>query len=139
MRVIKWLALILLAAFVFNELTMTPEEKQARADARAESAAEEILAEKEQARMDEIRDAAKASVLSKIQSEPKVKDAYWQGDHRLLVGVLDDGSKRTGYALYLCNLVREERLDRVTVQVVDIVKFVAGDKKDQELGLAKCF
>ncbi len=59
--------------------------------------------------------------------EPTAKDATWTGDTMFAVGVLDDGSDRTGYAEYVCNVLRERGFRSVNARVVDIVKLVNGE------------
>lgn len=65
------------------------------------------------------------SALTAIRSEPKVKDVLLQTGV-LYVGVLDDGSRREGYAQYICELLREHAVERpgrsVPVHVMDIAK-----------------
>ena len=80
-------------------------------------------------------EAAKAA----LASEPKIKDlnvanGYWN------VGVLDDGSNRTGYANYVCEVLRENGITGVTARVVDIVRVVNenASPRDASLGEASC-
>lgn len=84
-------------------------------------------------------EAAKAA----IKSEPKVKDMIYQADEAVQwqVGVLDDGSKRIGYAEYICSLLREhEALSGQThVRIVDIAKVTQGDDfRSASLGHVIC-
>lgn len=83
---------------------------------------------------------AHRNVLAHFQaSEPKVKDAIWTRPDVFKVGVYDDGSKRDGFALYVCQVLAENGFggDRVTVQVVDIVRLVANGEWIK-LGSARC-
>ncbi|MEZ5550247.1 MAG: hypothetical protein R3E82_05115 [Pseudomonadales bacterium] len=66
-------------------------------------------------------------VYLKSSEEPTVKDATWISHTMLAVGVVDDGSDRTGFAEYVCNLVRERGVRGVNVKVIDIVKLVNDD------------
>jgi hypothetical protein len=84
-------------------------------------------------------DAATAA----IKAEPKVKDMLYQGNDAVQwqIGVLDDGSKRTGYALYICNLLREHEAlaGRTHVRIVDIAKVNQGeDFRSASLGHVVC-
>lgn len=55
-----------------------------------------------------------------LRAEPKVKDLAWSYPY-LNVGVADDGSRRDGYAMYICEVLREHRAsDGVTVVINDI-------------------
>lgn len=84
-------------------------------------------------------EAAKAA----IKAEPKVKDMLYQGDEAVQwqIGVLDDGSKRIGYALYICNLLREHKVltGQTHVRIVDIAKVAQGeDFRSASLGHVIC-
>ncbi len=83
--------------------------------------------------------AAKAA----IKAEPKVKDMLYQGDEAVQwqIGVLDDGSKRFGYALYICQLLREHKVltGQTHVRIVDIAKVAQGeDFRSASLGHVVC-
>lgn len=84
-------------------------------------------------------EAAKAAILA----EPKVKDLMYRGDEAVQwhVGVLDDGSSRVGYALYICNLLREHEAmaGRTHVRIVDVAKVAQGqDVRAASLGHVVC-
>lgn len=57
--------------------------------------------------------------LAKVRSEPKVKEALITDAGVLYASVVDDGTPRDGYASYLCELVREFRVDVKRVKVVE--------------------
>lgn len=80
--------------------------------------------------------ASKETATAALNAEPKVKDLMWRGS-TLYVGVLDDGSNRFGYALYVCNVLAEHDLRGMTVHVMDIVKIVR-DNDWVKLGSADC-
>lgn len=61
---------------------------------------------------------ARASVLEAIESERRVSSASWEGS-KLRVGVADDGSRRDGYAAYLCEVVREHGATPAEIAVQD--------------------
>lgn len=75
----------------------------------------------------------------KSDQEPVAKDALWTTDSIFKVGVLDDGSSRRGYAMYVCEVLSEHgfRGRGVWVQVIDIAKLV-DTKKWVKLGEAHC-
>jgi len=75
----------------------------------------------------------------KSGKEPKVKDAIWTSDHIFKVGVLDDGSRRDGYADYVCQVLYDYGLSGkgVWVQVIDISKLSRAGKW-VKLGEAHC-
>lgn len=55
------------------------------------------------------------------------------------VGVIDDGTSRDGYAMYVCEEIREYGIkDKdIRVQIIDIVKLVRQDKW-VKIGEARC-
>lgn len=71
--------------------------------------------------------------------EPTAKDAIWTSSTTFKVGVLDDGSRRDGYAQYVCMVAYEHGLKghRVWVQVIDIVK-LANQGDWEVLGESRC-
>ncbi len=84
-------------------------------------------------------EAAKAA----IKAEPQVKDMLYQGDEAVQwqIGVLDDGSKRFGYALYICQLLREHKVltGQTHVRIVDIARVAQGeDFRSASLGHVIC-
>lgn len=80
---------------------------------------------------------ARAKALVAVKGEAKVKDAVWNGS-TLAVGVVDDGSKRDGYASYICEVLREHgAADGVTVSIKDIVSIASGGSW-KEIGKARC-
>lgn len=60
------------------------------------------------------------SLLEMVRKEPKVKEAIITDANVLYVSVLDDGTKRDGYASYLCELVRETKSSVNRVKVVKV-------------------
>ncbi len=75
--------------------------------------------------------------LTKSGKEPKVKDATWATDRNLYVGIMDDGSRRDGYADYLCLVAGDHGVRPDLIKVIDIVKVVRTGKF-VELGKAYC-
>ncbi len=75
--------------------------------------------------------------LTKSGDEPKVKDATWATDHNLYVGVIDDGTRRDGYAEYLCSVAADFGLNPKLIKIIDVVKVVRTGKF-VELGRAYC-
>ena len=58
--------------------------------------------------------------LELIKKEPKVKEAIITDANILYVSVDDDGTKRDGYASYLCEILREKKAKARTVKVVRV-------------------
>ena len=58
--------------------------------------------------------------LSIVRQEPKVREALITTARVLYVSVIDDGTRRDGYASYLCELVRENRANISRVKVVKV-------------------
>lgn len=77
--------------------------------------------------------------LFQSDAEPTAKDAVWTAPEVFKVGVLDNGSSRDGYALYVCNVLYEHGFKgrEIWVQVIDIVKLVSNDKWER-VGQARC-
>lgn len=71
--------------------------------------------------------------------EPTSKDAVWTADEIFKVGVISDGTDRSGYAEYVCNILYDYgfRGKKIWVQVVDIVKLTRTNKWEK-LGEAHC-
>lgn len=66
--------------------------------------------------------ASQDSALAAVKKEPKVKDAAWAPNgFGLWVGVLDDGTRRDGYAGYICQVLVEHGAAKgALVKVMDI-------------------
>ncbi len=73
------------------------------------------------------------------KSEPTTKDAVWTSDQMFKVGVIDNGTNRDGYALYVCGVLNEYNMGGkyIQVQVIDIVK-LKRQKKWVKLGKQRC-
>lgn len=71
--------------------------------------------------------SSRESLLKAVRKEPKVKEVIITDANVLYAAVIDDGTRRDGYAAYLCELVREH--DR-TVTRVKIVEY--GTTKDPD-------
>lgn len=72
-------------------------------------------------------------------SEKTAKDAVWTTKNTFKVGVIDDGTSRDGYAMYVCEVLNDEgfRGQKVRVAVVDIVRLTRSNKW-VNLGEAYC-
>lgn len=88
-----------------------------------------------------------SSASAAIQKERKVVDFLHQTSGiKWNVGVLPDGSKRHGYASYICELLREHgvvtsatRPRAEIVRIVDMVKVKQGVRmSDASLGMVDC-
>lgn len=79
--------------------------------------------------------------LETIKAEPKVKDAVITEADVLYASVLDDGTRRDGYAEYLCQVLDDFK---TTVKRVKVVKYNSFDDSDRDnaygvlLGEATC-
>ncbi len=78
-------------------------------------------------------DSLKSAFIAEIKKEPKVKDVVLTDAKVLYVAVQDDGTKRDGYAEYLCGIVAEQKAD---VEAVKVVEFgtMNTDKADNAYG-----
>lgn len=75
----------------------------------------------------------------KGSKEPTAKDAAWTSNTTFKVGVLDDGSPRDGYAMYVCEVLHENGFKgrKILVRIIDIAKLVRTGKWIN-LGTAWC-
>ncbi|MDG6231826.1 hypothetical protein Q7506_05580 [Glaesserella parasuis] len=75
--------------------------------------------------LDAQREKVKQIFLS--DEEPKVKDAIWTTPTTFKVGVFDDGTRRDGYAGYVCLVLYENGFKDtgVLVHVIDIKKLIS--------------
>ena len=73
---------------------------------------------------------AHSALLSQFQSseEKTAKDAAWTSGSMFKVGVLDDGSRRDGYAAYVCQVAAQKGLKNFSVQIFDVAKLKITNK-----------
>jgi hypothetical protein len=80
-------------------------------------------------------------VKQRFQSneEKTAKDAIWTARDIFKVGVIDDGSRRDGYADYVCQVLYDYgfKSQKVWVQVIDIVQ-LSRNGKWVKLGESRC-
>lgn len=76
-------------------------------------------------------DDVRAAALAAVKQELKVKDAAWNGQN-LNVVVLDNGSRRDGYAMYICEVLRGYQIRDATVRIKDATNIT------NELGKHRC-
>lgn len=82
-------------------------------------------------------DAARQAVLAEVKSGSTTKSAMWSQDMSLWISVIDDGTRRDGYAQYACEVVRQKGIrDYVVVHVWDAFAMMRNEFK--ELGKARC-
>lgn len=84
-------------------------------------------------------DAQRRAASAALMKEKQIRDVHWPTAKRLKVGVLDNGRPRDGYAMYVCEVLREHGLGRIgiTIHVVDILK-LARQNKEVRLGESHC-
>lgn len=80
------------------------------------------------------KEKANAALLSVIKAEPKVKDAVITDADVLYVGVADDGTRRDGYAEYLCRVVKD---NHGTVNRVKVVRAGSHNSPDKDNAYGK--
>jgi|TARA_B110000503_G_scaffold119654_1_gene181615 hypothetical protein len=78
-------------------------------------------------------------LLFRGNEEPTAKDAVWTASDILKVGVFNDGSRRDGYASYVCQVLYERGFKGigVWVQVIDIIQLTQNNKWVR-LGQSRC-
>lgn len=64
--------------------------------------------------------AGNEKALAEIRKEPKVFEAIITDANVLYVSVTDDGTRRDGYASYLCEILRENGAKASRVKVVKV-------------------
>jgi hypothetical protein len=58
--------------------------------------------------------------LEEIRKEPKIKEAIITDSNVLYVSVDDDGTKRDGYAEYLCEVLKEKEATTNWVKIIKV-------------------
>jgi hypothetical protein len=58
--------------------------------------------------------------LEEIRKEPKIKEAIITDSNILYVSVEDDGTKRDGYAEYLCGILKDHKATTNWVKIVKV-------------------
>lgn len=90
---------------------------------------------------EKVKDPGNEAALVAIRKEAKVKEAIITDVDVLYVSVNDDGTKRGGYAEYLCGILREHNAKATLVKVVK-VNSTNDPKRDNAygvlLGQARC-
>lgn len=119
LKLMKWIGILLSGIVILSVVVSKDEPLQA--GHQATSAEQEDL------------------VKNLIASEPKVKDAFWSTDSTLLIGVIDDKTRRDGLASYFCEVLRERGItDKyLEIRIIDIVK-VVNDNNRVVLGQKRC-
>lgn len=87
-------------------------------------------------------DKAREDVANRFKGsadEPISKDAVWTSDDIFKVGVISNGTDRSGYAEYVCSVLYDYGFKgkKVWVQIVDIVKLTRTNKWEK-IGEANC-
>lgn len=67
--------------------------------------------------------------LKEIQKEPKVKEALITEANVLYVSVIDDGTRRDGYAEYLCQVLKD---NKSSIHKVKIVKYGSTNSENRD-------
>lgn len=79
--------------------------------------------------------------LEEIRKEPKITEAFIDDANILYVSVADDGTKRDGYAQYLCATLKEHQATTKRVRVMKVGSIGAPDAHNAYgvlLGESKC-
>jgi hypothetical protein len=132
------MVLAAVALYVLYAVSRDGEAPRAQAVAAPAAPAKiETKAETPPSEMEKAREEVVA--YFKSGEEPKVKDSVWTADRIFKVGMISDGSDRSGYAEYVCNVLYDHGFKgkKVWVQVIDIVKLTRTNKWEK-LGEAHC-
>lgn len=78
-------------------------------------------------------------MIFQSDQEPTAKDAVWTADNIFKVGVINDGTPRNGYAMYVCEVLYEHGFKGMGVYV-HVIDIVALSKKGRwvDLGKTRC-
>jgi len=77
------------------------------------------------------------SAITELKKEKKIKNVLRQ-DTNLRIGVINDGSRRDGYAMYVCEVLRDHEIHGfVYIYIVDFQQ-VKSKSKWVKLGQVKC-
>jgi hypothetical protein len=127
---VTWLFLIFVVLLVFG---VTTSEK----NITSTSVAKENTAVKQVNSMKASRD--KIQSLFQGKKEPIAKDALWTSNDIFKIGVIDDGTKRNGYASYACEVLYEYGFKgkKIWIQIIDIAKLTL-DNDWVKLGESHC-
>lgn len=81
-----------------------------------------------------------AAFIQAIEQESTVEDALVTDGGNLYVGVLDNGSDRSGFAMYVCEVARDYATGDVSRKLVKIIDIAAAarDEGIEELGRHWC-
>ncbi len=81
----------------------------------------------------------RVKLLFQSSEEKTAKDAVWTAKDIFKLGVINDGTRRDGYAEYVCQVLYEHGFKGkgVWVQVIDIAK-MSRNGKWVKLGQARC-
>lgn len=96
-----------------------------------------------QRKMETLPAATVAATLDSLRKEQNVRDAIYQPTsvYQWVVAVNDNGSRRDGYAQYICLALADSGvgLVKTKVRIVDFSKYIRnGDARASELGAAEC-
>jgi hypothetical protein len=85
--------------------------------------------------------AGNKKALEEIKKEPKITEAFINDANVLYVSVADDGTRRDGYAQYLCGILKENQASSKWVKVMKLGS-INDPKRDNAygvlLGESKC-
>lgn len=81
------------------------------------------------------------AAIAEINAESKVKDIHYDDKAAVQwhVGVINDGSKRYGYASYICGILAEHGVvtTNTSVRIVDIAKVVQQNQNFRKASLGR--
>lgn len=79
-------------------------------------------------------DSINSALLNQVKAEPKVKDAVITDAKVLYISALSDGTNRSGYASYFCDMAKESNAD---IKAVKIVEFGTTNSPDKDNAYGK--
>ncbi len=135
---IKVLLVLLVLAWIGSKLGGSNNPAPASAPAAPTSPAAQAAESTRPSELEKARKDVEARFKNSAD-EPTSKDAVWTSDDIFKVGVISDGTDRSGYAEYVCNVLYDYGFKgkKIWVQVIDIVKLTRTNKWEK-LGEAHC-
>lgn len=137
-----FIALLLIGIFAPEVPKEAARNRQIKRDSMALQ--KKMEADIEKSKSDSLEKSGEGRIpaaLAAIRAEPKVKDLIWTSASVLYIAVDDDGTRRNGYAEYICQVLHEYGINDTWVK---IVKFGSMDDPSRDnaygilLGESRC-
>ncbi|MDF7817400.1 hypothetical protein P1X15_07335 [Runella sp. MFBS21] len=115
-KILIGLFALVIAFLAYQRIFHGEEIDKRNAERLAETIKEDSLQQAEM--VENVPAPNKDKALTEIKKEPKVLDAVITESNVLYASVKDDGTRRDGYAEYLCQVLKDNGLTNVRVKIV---------------------